>query len=854
MPGRTGDGHDWKLVAMREIDQGDFTRSGALADQLLDAVDDALVVLDLDGTIRGWAGGAEALYGWSRDEVLGRHVDDALPRLDALPELTDLVLALTGEGGRWESVLRVQAKHGAVLVRARTQPLVAEDGEVVGLIGISRDISDEQRAAAALAQSELRFQRVFDESPVGMVIVDPDGELRVQQANPAFARLVGYELSELVGLSLHVLSSPEDLEREVELGLQVAAGEMPYYTLERRLIRKDGSLVTCRSTATLVTDDEGEVLYGIGMAQDVTEQVEARETIRRQKERLDLVLDAAGVCTWEADLATGTLVLSDNADVVFGMVGVEPPTDLAGFYQHVHPDDRYVFDELLPDKRERVPDERFTIDVRVLPPDGLPRWVRMVGAWVVDAEGAPALLRGTAVDATERRAHERRIAEQALTDELTGLPNRALLLDRLQVGIRHLGTDGSLLAVLFLDVDRFKVVNDSLGHGAGDELLVLVARRLEERLGPEITVARLGADEFVVVAQGLADGAEATALAADVLRAMEEPFALLDRSHHLSVSIGVVTVGRADADAEAALRDADAAAARAKLLGGSRVEVFDERSRPDAVAQLELEDDLRRALDAGALSVHHQPVVTLQGEVVGFEALVRWEHPTRGQVPPARFVPVAEATGLVLPLGRFVLDEALGQLATWRRERPAAADWTMAVNLSGRQLTEPGLVAEVGASLERHEIDPPSLRLELTESLLMSDSPEVDEAIAELRDLGVHLSVDDFGTGYSSLVYLRRFPVDVLKLDRVFVQGAATHAVDRAIVGSMVSLARALGMKTVAEGVETLAQLEVLRALGCDAAQGYYWSRPLPAEQIDRLLDPATAPGRGAILRGVTLA
>ncbi|OWY60605.1 hypothetical protein B7486_68285, partial [cyanobacterium TDX16] len=242
------------------------------------------------------------------------------------------------------------------------------------------------------------------------------------------------------------------------------------------------------------------------------------------------------------------------------------------------------------------------------------------------------------------------------------------------------------------------------------------------------------------------------------------------------------------------LRDADAAATRAKALGGARVEVFDERIRSDAVALLELEDDLRRGLDAGELVVHHQPVVTLEGQVVGFEALVRWQHPTRGLVSPARFVPVAEQTGLVLPLGRAVLDLALGQLATWRRERPEALDWTMAVNLSGRQLTEPGLVDEVSDALSRHQVEPSSLRLELTETLLMSDDPQVDDAIAGLRDLGVHLSVDDFGTGYSSLVYLRRFPVDVLKLDRVFVQGAAAHEVDRAIVGSMIALARALGM------------------------------------------------------------
>lgn len=818
-------------------------------DQLLRAVDESVVVLDLTGVVVHWGDGAERLYGWTSEEAVGTHVDDLVVRIDDDVEDLEAVLAKAELGEGWEATFRVRGKDRDLTVSARTTPLRDERGEVLGMIGVSRDVTALRRTEAALAESEVRFQRVFDESPVGTVLVSPDLELTMLRINPAFARMLGYEIDELLGRPLLEVSHPDDLAKEVELGLQLLAGEISDYSFEKRLIRSDGGLLLCRATATLVQDDEGRPLYGIGMAQDITAQAADRETIRTQKERLDLVLDAAGVCTWELDLASGRLELSDNAEVVFGLVGHQRPYDLDEFYEHVHAADRHVFEQLDP------ADGRYTIDFRVLVPGQGDRWIRQVGAWVVGEHDEPVAIRGTAVDATERRAFEQRLATRALTDELTGLPNRALLLDRLRVGISHLSREvgGPGLAVLFVDVDRFKVVNESLGHRAGDELLVQVARRLGEAL-PDATVTRFGADEFVVLVDGIEHPAEILAVAQLVFDVLDEPFRLEGRTHHLSVSIGIVSVVDPEADAEAVLRDADAATSKAKAAGGGRYELFDQEIREVAVARLEVEDELRRGIGRGELEVRHQPVVRLDGQIVGFEALVRWQHPTRGLVSPDAFIPVAEETGLIVALGREVLHLALGQLAEWRRTRADSHDWTMAVNVSSRQLVEAGLVEDVAEALEAYDLPGRSVRLELTESALMSDLPEVDAAVAGLRRLGVRLSVDDFGTGYSSMMYLRRFPVDVVKLDRAFVRGVADEPVDRAIVGSMVALAHDLGMEAVAEGVETLAQLEVLRRLGCDAAQGFYWSGPEPAAVVEqRLLAGSPGGPTSAIVRGASV-
>jgi diguanylate cyclase (GGDEF)-like protein len=446
---------------------------------------------------------------------------------------------------------------------------------------------------------------------------------------------------------------------------------------------------------------------------------------------------------------------------------------------------------------------------------------------------ADTLVRAVRYASDHRRSVER-LQHEALHDALTGLPNRTLFLDRLEQALRRARRRGpdSGAAVLFLDLDRFKVVNDSLGHHAGDELLQSVALRLDAALRPGDTVARMGGDEFTVLLEDVSDPREASIVAERVLATLADPFPIAGRELHVSGSIGIALAGP-EVDPEELIRDADVAMYRAKAEGKARHAVFDAHMHRHVLARLDLETDLRRAIEAGALQVHFQPIVrTTSGEVTGFEALCRW------QVEPSEFVAVAEETGLIVPLGRFVLREAARRAAEW--------DACVCVNVSGRQLADPGFTRTVEEALADSGARPANLRLEVTESAMTQDREGALRTLADLRSrVGVRAQLDDFGTGASSLRFLHRFPGDALKIDRGLVIDMLTDPGSHEIVKAIVGLAHNLGMEVVGEGVETAEHLEKLRALGCELAQGFHLSAPLTAEAAAHLLAPQRAAGLG---------
>jgi diguanylate cyclase (GGDEF)-like protein len=439
-----------------------------------------------------------------------------------------------------------------------------------------------------------------------------------------------------------------------------------------------------------------------------------------------------------------------------------------------------------------------------------------------------------------RREAEARLVHRAYHDPLTDLPNRARLLERLGQALARAGRRGEPVAVLFLDLDRFKLVNDRLGHAAGDRLLAAVGQRLQRCARPGDTVARLGGDEFTVLLDGLADAAEAERLAAAAAAALEAPFALDGHEVAVSASVGVAVAepGRGVSPAEL-LQDADVAMYRAKARGKARFEVFAPAMGEGVRARAALAADLRRALERVDLRLAYQPVVDLAtGRVVAVEALARWEHPTHGEVAPAAFVPLAEETGLIAPLGRWALGEACRQARAW--QETVAAPPAVAVNLSPRQFQQPGLVEDVAEALRASGLPPRLLSLELTEGAMVADADEAVAILRQLKGLGVGLAIDDFGTGYSSLAYLQRLPVDRLKVDRRFVAGLGRDAGDDAIVEAVVGLAHTLGLGVVAEGVETAEQAARLRELGCRLGQGFYFGRPQSAEAVRALLEKIT--------------
>ena len=445
------------------------------------------------------------------------------------------------------------------------------------------------------------------------------------------------------------------------------------------------------------------------------------------------------------------------------------------------------------------------------------------------------------IDAGERRESDQSRRHETVHDPLTGLPNRLLFVEDVEAALGAGFASSSGVAVLFLDLDRFKLINDSFGHHAGDELLRAVGPRLRKHLRPGDTVARFGGDEFAVLVRSVEGEDAAVTVAERILDSFSAPFRLNNADHFVSASIGIAVAPPApveDGDADALIRDADAAMYRAKDGGRARCELFDHAMRAKAVRRLELERELRRALEEDEFVLHYQPIVALEtGTVKGVEALIRWRHPQRGLLQPGDFIWVAEDSGLIEPIGRWVQDEACSQTRVWQEMSPEAGNLHVSVNLSARQVAHPDLPAVIEEVLAKTGLPPHSLQLEVTETILVEESGWAYEALQALHETGVHLALDDFGTGYSSLAYLNRFPFDSLKIDRSFVEGLGVKSDSRAIVEAIVGMARALDLRVVAEGVENQTQLSALRRLGCDFVQGYLFARPVPPDELMPLLD-----------------
>lgn len=492
-----------------------------------------------------------------------------------------------------------------------------------------------------------------------------------------------------------------------------------------------------------------------------------------------------------------------------------------------------------------TPGEQCRVEFRIRHADGSWRVWDTVSTNLLH-EPAVAGIVINARDITERKAFGEQLERQAFHDALTGLANRALFMNRLEHALLSRTRGEGQAAVLFLDLDRFKVVNDSLGHEAGDRLLVAVAQRLVTCVRPEDTVARFGGDEFSLLLENVAIVRDVAHAAERIFSALREPFDLGGQEVFATASIGVSLNSLANDNPTTLMRDVDAALYRAKRQGGNCYQIFEQSMNADTLDRLALEADLRRAIDRGELLLHYQPLYHLESRrLYGFEALVRWRHPQRGLVSPATFIPLAEELGLIRGIGRWVLAEACGQARQWQDRWPLAPALIMSVNLSAREIEQPELVRDIAATLRNTGVDPATIQLEITESALMAEPTTMAGILHELKALGVRLAIDDFGTGYSSLSYLKRFPADVLKVDKSFVDGLGADPDDTAIVLAIVTLAHTLGLEVTAEGVETAAQEAQLQQFGCEQGQGYYYAKPLPVEETEALLASLAVPPDG---------
>jgi diguanylate cyclase (GGDEF)-like protein/PAS domain S-box-containing protein len=483
--------------------------------------------------------------------------------------------------------------------------------------------------------------------------------------------------------------------------------------------------------------------------------------------------------------------------------------------------------------------EALVQEYRLSRADGRIVWIRDEMTVVRGKDGqASPLFYGVFLDVTDRKKMEAELERLALYDSLTGLPNRALFSDRLAHAIERRGRTQTT-AVYFLDLDRFKRINDSLGHAAGDEVLREVAARVQRMLRPDDTVARFGGDEFTVLCESVGGVLEAVGVADRLQREIAKPLRAGGAELRLTASVGVALAESGeDAECSRLVEDADAAMYRAKERGGARTELFDIAMRERAVDALSIEQELQHGLERGELRLFYQPLVSLDtGEMVGAEALIRWEHPERGLLSPDKFLPIAEESGLIVEVGAWAVGEACRRLRDWDRLSGGPSTLGVAVNLSARELTHPDVVATVLNAVRRSALDLSRLTIEVTESTAMADRDSGFRALRELSDAGVRIAIDDFGTGYSSLDHLREMPADILKIDRSFVAGMASNSPDSALVAAAIAMGRALEMEVVAEGIETSEQVADLRELGCPLGQGFLFARPLPPEELDGLLE-----------------
>jgi diguanylate cyclase (GGDEF)-like protein/PAS domain S-box-containing protein len=562
----------------------------------------------------------------------------------------------------------------------------------------------------------------------------------------------------------------------------------------------------------------------------------AEEALRESEERYALSAQGANDGLWDWNLVDNAIYFSPRWKVMLGYQENEIENRPEEWLDRIHVADRErVKDEIAAHQRGLTP--HFESENRVLHKDGSFRWMLSRGLAVRDASGKALRMAGSQTDITGGK----------VADALTGLPNRLLFIDRLVRLIEHTKRHKDyLFAVLFLDLDGFKMINDSLGHAIGDQLLIGVANRLEKclrisdtvtRIEKLFTLARLGGDEFTILLDQVRDSSDATLVADRIMKAIAAPFDLAGKKLFTSASIGIALSNIGYEKPEDLLRDADTAMYRAKTLGKGRYEVFDLEMRRSVIARLQLETDLRTALEREEFRNFYQPIVSLDsGRIIGFEALLRWQHPSRGLLQPSHFIPVAEETGMIREIGWWNLQKACWQISAWNASRKDAPPLTMSVNISVKQFVQPNLAAEIGKLLAEVGLPPDTLKLEITESTVMADPSAAEAMLAQIKALGVQLSIDDFGTGYSSLSYLHRFPLDTLKIDRSFTKAIGQEGDSMEIVRTILPMATSLRLNVVAEGVETAEQLAVLRKLQCTYAQGYYFSEPVTADEAGALL------------------
>jgi diguanylate cyclase (GGDEF)-like protein/PAS domain S-box-containing protein len=822
----------WQDITERKLAEVSVKESEERYRNLFENANDLIYVHDLKGNYLSINQTAERVIGYTRDEALKMNMQEIVA-----PGHYKRSIKMMKEkfaGGAKQTVYEIDCvtKDGKQITLEVNSSLINQNGDPIAVQGIARDITERKRAEQALKESEESYRELFENA--NDLIYTHDLKGNFTSLNRAGEAITGFSRDEALGMNLSQVVAPDFLEEARAMTARKVAGDAPSaYELE--IISKDGHRVSLELSTRLIL--QNGVPVGVqGIGRDITERKRAEKSLHNTVSLF--------ISTFEST-ADGIVVINPEQQkiITFNNKFVEmfnlPPKILD------HNDTTKLVEFIV---RQIKNPEEFLKNLEALYSDPLATTTEILeftDGRIYERYSQPQFMEGLPVgrvccfrDITKRRHAEEKLLHYALHDPLTNLPNRAQFMNHLKQAVeRSEGNPYARFAVLFLDLDRFKVINDSLGHVIGDKLLVAIAARLASCIRPGDVVARLGGDEFTILLNRTGGVDDVARVAERLQKKLSEPFKLNNYEVFTSASIGIIVSDEMSRQPDDFLRDADAAMYRAKESGKARYEIFDREMHVRNMNLLRVETDLRHAIERDEFEVHYQPIVSLQtGEVNEFEALIRWRHPEHGLVAPNEFIFVAEETGLIIPIGKWILGEACRQTSEWQESFPDRP-LSISVNLSAKQLMHPTLMSQVSEILLQTGLNPRRLKLEVTETTVMEHSETALGVLSELRELGISLSTDDFGTGYSSLSYLHRFPFERLKIDRSFINKMDLDDKSEAIVRTILMLGQNLNIETVAEGIENEKQLELLRALGCPAGQGFLFSKPLNPEDAVRILE-----------------
>jgi diguanylate cyclase (GGDEF)-like protein/PAS domain S-box-containing protein len=809
----------------------------------MDAIADALVVVTTAGNIKWYNTAFESLLGQSRVNLLGQNFSDVLP-LYLRGQPIDLILDWQTEGiqpSTTQMAYEFRQSGTSKWLSISQILLPPQEIESTALFIIRDNIHYLQTQVATETKPE-RYRNIVENAAIGIFQASLDGKYIA--ANLALAQMYGYKspqdlIDNITNIDTQLYTNPQ--RRALFERLIRDTGSVSGF--ESQICRQDKTLIWISESTRLVSDECGVPLYYEGFVQEITNQKQTEAELRESEERYALAIRGANDGLWDWNLRTNRVYFSSRWKAMLGYSDNELGNSLDEWYGRVHPEDlvqlKRDLDAHLNGETPCLENEH-----RLRHHDGTYRWMLARGIALQDGSSHSYRIAGSLTDITQRKRAEAQLLHDAFHDVLTGLANRALFTDRLEHAIQlSRRLNSHLFAVLFLDLDRFKLINDSLGHVVGDQLLIVVSQRLKTCLRAGDTIARLGGDEFVILLEDIQSGTSAIEIAERIQQQFRMPFALQGHEVFASVSIGII-LGTPDYQTpDDLLRDVDTAMYKAKASGRGRFEIFDMTMHKRAVELLQLETDMRRALDQEEFQLHYQPIFSIRNNrIIGFEALLRWYHPQRGVISPGDFIQIAEETGLIIPLGWWILKQACQQMQVWQTQFEVSPPLFISVNLSAKQFSQPNLVHYINEILQETGLNASNLKLEITESTIMENVDSAKVMLHELQALGIRLSIDDFGTGYSSLGHLYRFPIDTLKIDRSFVDGVDSDAEKMEIIQTVVTLAWNLGMDVVAEGVETMKQLAQLKALQCESGQGYLFSKPLAVDSATAFLNQHCRP------------